>query len=156
MTYNTETMTGFEWAFASQLISEGMIDDALKVATAIRQRFDGQRRNPWNEFECGNNYARSMAAFGLLPALLGFRYDAGAGMIGFSPKVANLSCFWALGELWGNFIQNDNHIRIEIKHGSFLLKQLAMDGNVRVLQHNDAPATLPLQLHAGDTIELDM
>ena len=31
--------------------------------TTIRQCYDGTRRSPWNEIECGDYYARAMAAF---------------------------------------------------------------------------------------------
>ncbi|MBR7127174.1 MAG: hypothetical protein IKD09_01150 [Lentisphaeria bacterium] len=64
LTYNSETMTGFEWAYATHLLSMGMTKKSFEVATAIRKRFDGKKRNPFNEFECGSNYTRSMASMG--------------------------------------------------------------------------------------------
>ena len=79
ITYNSETMTGFEYAFAVQLAAEGFVDQAIEVTQAIRDRFDGRKRNPWNEIECGSNYARSMTAYGLIPALSGFTYDRRKG-----------------------------------------------------------------------------
>ena len=33
------------------------------VVTDCRNRQDGTRRSPWNEIECGDHYARAMAAF---------------------------------------------------------------------------------------------
>ena len=33
-----------------------MVEQGLEVVQAIRDRFDGFK-NPWNEIECGNNYA---------------------------------------------------------------------------------------------------
>ena len=38
-------------------------EEAVRVIRGVRDRYDGKKRNPYNEMECGNNYARSMAAF---------------------------------------------------------------------------------------------
>ncbi|MBR2428065.1 MAG: hypothetical protein IKB16_15135, partial [Lentisphaeria bacterium] len=51
--YNSEMMNGFEWAFASHLLLLGEYGKAAEIASAIRDRYDGSKRNPWNEFECG-------------------------------------------------------------------------------------------------------
>ena len=156
LTYHTETMTGFEWAFASQLAEEGMVEEALEVAAAIRYRFDGRRRNPWNEFECGSNYARSMAAYGMLPALSGFRYDRGAGMLGFAPKWPEFSGFWAIGELWGVFSLQGSRARLELRHGEFLLQRLEFTQTITALRHNGNTVTLPILLHPSDVLEIDL
>ena len=34
----------------------------------IRSRFDGRRRNPFDETECGHHYARALAAWSVLQA----------------------------------------------------------------------------------------
>ena len=72
ISYCEETMTGFEYSFAGLLLSRGLIEDGLKVVKAVRDRYDGKKRNPWNEIECGSNYVRSMASFALIPILSGF------------------------------------------------------------------------------------
>jgi len=54
---------------------------------AVRDRHDGRRRNPWNEVECGNHYARSLASWGLVVALAGADYDAHAGTLTFRPRL---------------------------------------------------------------------
>ena len=65
-------MTGFEWALATHLAWRGLVREAEKVAAAVRARYDGAKRNPWNEIECGSNYARAMAdPFGAPPCLAG-------------------------------------------------------------------------------------
>ncbi len=60
-------MTGFEYQVASHMIQEGLVHEGLQIVRSVRERFDGERRNPWNEFECGSNYARAMASYALLP-----------------------------------------------------------------------------------------
>ena len=33
------------------------------VLTDARNKYDGTRRSPWNEIECGDHYTRPMAGF---------------------------------------------------------------------------------------------
>ena len=115
ITYCEETMHGFEYAFAGLLMSRGLLDEAHAVVRAVRERYRGHNRNPWNEIECGSNYARSMASFAFLPILSGFTFDLPRGKIGFAPLVAkeNFSCLWSLGTAWG---------RVEIKKGSTVIE----------------------------------
>jgi len=66
--YFGEVMTGFEYVAAAEMVFQGMDTDAVKVVKAIRDRHDGLKRNPFNEPECGHNYARSMASWNVLLA----------------------------------------------------------------------------------------
>ena len=43
--YYTEIMTGFEYSTAAHMIYEGQIESGLKVFKAIRDRYDGYKRN---------------------------------------------------------------------------------------------------------------
>ncbi|MDH4180347.1 MAG: non-lysosomal glucosylceramidase, partial [Armatimonadota bacterium] len=81
--YSSETMNGFEYAAAAHMIQRGMLKQGMQVVAAVRERYDGERRNPWNEFECGSNYARSMASYALLNAFSGFTFDMPRGLVGF-------------------------------------------------------------------------
>lgn len=102
--YCEETMTGFEYSFAGLLMSRGFISDGLKVTGAVRDRFDGKKRNPWNEFECGSNYARSMASYALIPLLCGFEFDLPHGYIGFNPYIkSNFKSVWSVDGAYGTF-----------------------------------------------------
>ena len=58
ITYAQETMHGFEYQAAGHMIQEGMLAEGVELVRAVRDRYDGSRRNPWNEIECGSNYAR--------------------------------------------------------------------------------------------------
>ena len=66
--YFCEVMTGFEYVAAAEMVFQGMDSDAVKVVKAVRDRHDGLKRNPFNEPECGHNYARSMASWNVLLA----------------------------------------------------------------------------------------
>ena len=86
--YAEETMHGFEYQAAGHLILNGMVKEGVAMVKAVRDRYDGERRNPWNEIECGSNYARSMASYALLNVLSGFQFDMVRQEIGFHPAHA--------------------------------------------------------------------
>ena len=102
--YGEETMTGFEYAFAGLLCARGRVEDGIKVVKAVRDRFDGKKRNPWNEFECGSNYARSMASYALIPILSGFEFDMPNKYLGFNPYIKDeFKSIWSIDGAWGEF-----------------------------------------------------
>ncbi len=71
----------------SHLIEAGLVREGLEIVKALRSRYDGSVRNPWNEYECGNYYARAMASFALLGSLSGFRYSAVDRILHFGPQL---------------------------------------------------------------------
>ena len=126
--YCEECMTGFEYSFAGLLISERFTEEGLAVIRAIRDRYDGEKRNPWNEIECGSNYARPMASFSLLPIFSGFEFDVPNKHIGFSPVLTGkFKCMWSLGCGWGDFVKSDNLCKIVIADGALELKSITLD-----------------------------
>jgi len=105
--YSDEVWTGVEYQVAVHLIYEGMTEEGLELVRAVRARHDGYRRNPFNEVECGHHYVRSMASWGLLPALSGYTADLPRGVIRFEPAVhaERFSCFWSNARAWGVYTQ---------------------------------------------------
>lgn len=103
LTYSTETMTGFEYQAAVHMLQEGMYEEGKSIIEAIRDRYDGVKRNPWNELECGSNYARSMASYSLLLTCSGFEYDGVRKRIGFLPlkRKATVSSYFSAVNLHG-------------------------------------------------------
>lgn len=126
--YANETMTGFEYAFAGLLMSRGFLKEGLQVVKAIRDRYDGKKRNPWNEIECGSNYARSMASYALLPILSGFRFDMTRGYLAFRPKVNGdiFRCFWSVDSGYGTYSQTDKEICLTVLEGFVRLTSLGI------------------------------
>lgn len=127
--YCEETMHGFEYAFAGLLFAAGRYRDGIKVVKAVRDRYDGQKRNPWNEIECGNNYARSMASFAFLPILSGFSFHLPKKYIGFSPVVnrEDFKTMFSLGTGWGTFSMKEGKAVIRMQEGSLTLEQIGLD-----------------------------
>ncbi len=105
--YCDEVWTGIEYQVAAHLIYEGFVDEGLTIVKSVRDRHNGYKRNPWNEVECGHHYARSMASWGVLTALTGFRCDLVNKKLYFSPKLNtdNFTAFWSCGTAWGTFEQ---------------------------------------------------
>ena len=107
--YTEETMHGFEYAFAGLLMKNGFHEEAVKVVKAVRDRYDGKKRNPYNEIECGGHYARSMASFALIPIAAGFIFDLPERKIGFDPlksewdKEKGFGTFWSVDGAYGTF-----------------------------------------------------
>jgi len=97
--YFTEVMTGFEYTAAVGMLYEGQIEEGLRVISAIRARYDGERRNPFDEAECGHHYARAMASWAAVLALTGFRYSGVNGTMTFAPREG--AHFWSTGYAWG-------------------------------------------------------
>jgi len=98
-----------------------MIKEGLAVVKAVRDRYDGISRNPWNEIECGHHYARAMSSWSLLLALSGYRYSAPSRELGFHPVInaENFRVLYTTGSAWGSYAQKlaagklDAEIRVE-------------------------------------------
>ncbi|MHA6484955.1 GH116 family glycosyl hydrolase [Paenibacillus sp. strain BS8-2] len=127
--YADECMNGFEYQAAAHMIYEGFVDEGLNAVKAVRARYDGEKRNPWNEFECGSNYVRSMSSYALLIALSGFEYDMTKQHIGFNPKImrGDYRTFWSLNEGWGAFSYQPGHLILEVKSGHLDVRSFASD-----------------------------
>jgi len=127
--YSQETFHGVEYAFGSMLFDAGDAERGTKVFRAVRDRYRGHNRNPWNEMECGSNYARSMASYGGLLALSGFRFDMTAGRIAFDPKVQSdgrFKCFWAVSRGWGDVLIEDGRLTLTLLGGTIELSRIGL------------------------------
>ena len=74
--YSDEVWTGIEYQVASHLMMFGRVNEGLEIVRCCRARYDGVRRNPFNEYECGHWYARAMSSYALIQGYSGLRYDA--------------------------------------------------------------------------------
>ena len=134
--YSDEVWCGIEYQVASHLIYEGLVEEGLSIVKGVRDRHDGERRNPWNEFECGSHYARSMASWGVLTALSGYEFDATQGRLGFTPRFQGeaFSVFWSLDSGWGSYAQRLENgcaeISLSVAYGELSLRALHL-GSIR-------------------------
>ncbi len=145
--YADEIFSGMEYALAGVLIATGHEAEALDVMRTARARYDGERRNPWDDAECGHNYVRSMSAFALLPLTAGFTADLSKGEMTFDPKTATrpFKAFWCVGTAWGEFQLEENRAELRLLGGHIDLAALRLPfaarmTNVRV-DGADVPST---------------
>ena len=123
--YFAEAMTGFEYCAAVGMLYEGMTDDGLKCIKSIRDRFDGAKRNPFSEPECGHHYARSMASWAGILALSGFHYSAVDRHITFTNVPGNY--FWSTGYAWGMCeVKADGTAKLTVLKGDLPLDKITV------------------------------
>jgi non-lysosomal glucosylceramidase len=128
--YADEAWPGIEYQVAGHMIYEGLVDEGLSIVKGVRDRHRGDRRNPWDEFECGHHYARSMASYAVLTGLSGFSYNGVTQRMGFAPRIYadNFRAFWSVGGGWGQFSQkagkSGRRASVDVKYGSLALSEL--------------------------------
>jgi len=128
--YFNECMTGFEYQVAGHMIWEGMLMEGLAVARMIHDRYHASRRNPWNEVECGDHYARAKASYGVYLAACGYGYHGPKGYLAFAPRLTpdDFRAAFTVAEGWGTFSQKRDgatqQSAIELKQGRLRLRTL--------------------------------
>jgi uncharacterized protein (DUF608 family) len=129
--YSDEVWTGIEYQVASHLIEEGFVEEGLTIVRAARSRYDGRTRNPWNEYECGNWYARAMSSYALLGALSGFRYSAVARTLHLAPKLDTLpfNCIFSTASGFGTVTLDAKHVTVHVIEGELILGKLVLTRN---------------------------
>ena len=126
-------MTGFEYALAALMIHNGIICEGERIVRTVRERYDGEKRNPYNEIECGSNYARSMASFALLPIYSGFRYDMTKKYIGFFPVRGEIGrYFFSVQNTWGTVRLEENMQQLRIEGDALELREYGTHAASRV------------------------
>lgn len=130
--YSDEVWTGIEYQVAAGLIYEGLVDEGLSIVTALRDRHDGVARNPWNEFECGDHYARAMASWSVLLALSGQQYDGRTGRLTVKPAIEpkDFKCIYTASDAYGTWQQQLTNkqfrLRVTAEAGTVKLRELAV------------------------------
>lgn len=130
--YYTEVMTGFEYYLAVHLLQEGRRRDGLQVVRDIRARYDGRKRNPFDEAECGHHYARALASWGLVPAVSGFFYSALDGTFALAGTTQRIRWPWAAAGAWGTveLVPRRRHtkVMITVDHGRIKIARVKLNG----------------------------
>lgn len=124
--YFAESMSGFEYTAAIGMLYEGQTANGLKCIQSIRNRFDGEKRNPFDEPECGHHYARAMASWTAVLALSGFQYNAAAAAMQFNGTPGQW--FWSNGYAWGICSISNKSVKLEVLYGSVSLRKLGLTG----------------------------
>jgi len=126
--YFTEVMTGFEYTAAIGMLYESQVDNGLQCIKNIRDRYDGRKRSPFDEAECGHHYARAMASWAAVLALTGFSYSGVENTMTFAPKDGTF--FWSNGYAWGSCsLQRKKKgvsVELSVLHGELALSRFVL------------------------------
>ena len=124
--YYTEVMTGFEHTVAVGMLYEGQTEEALKTIQDVRNRYDGKKRNPYDEAEFGHHYARAMMAWGGVLATSGFHYSGVEKSMSFTAKPGTY--FWSNGYSWGTCEVKNKEAVLKVLFGELELKSFSLEG----------------------------
>ncbi len=131
--YRDEVWTGIEYQVANHMAWEGMLTEALAICRAAHDRYHPSKHNPFNEIECGDHYARAMAAWGMITSLAGFEYHGPRGHFGFAPRLKpeDFKSAFTAAEGWGTIAQQRQGgrqvDRVAVKWGQVKVKTLAVE-----------------------------
>ncbi|MBS1722888.1 MAG: hypothetical protein JSS66_08045 [Armatimonadetes bacterium] len=135
--YRDEVWTGIEYQVAGNMVWDGLVEEGLSICKAIHERYHPAKRNPYNEIECSDHYARALASWGVFTALSGFTYHGPKGQIGFAPRVTpdNFRSAFTAAEGWGTFSQTvasgKQTDTIKLLHGTLSLNEISLDTKVK-------------------------
>ena len=133
--YADEVWTGIEYQVAAHLIHEGLVEEGVRLVGAVRARHTGGNRNPWDEFECGHHYARSLSSYALLPALGGFDYSAEAAQLRLAPRLPGpFRSFFSVPAAWGTVEVDGGAVRVAVLEGRLPVRELRVRGQSVPLQ----------------------
>jgi hypothetical protein len=130
--YFHECMSGFEHQVAAHMMAEGMVEEALVLTRVIHDRYHAAKRNPFNEIECSDHYARAMASHGTFLTACGFEYHGPLGRLSFDPKLGadQFHAPFVTAEGWGKFSQarteTSMQASVKLNHGKLVLHKLGL------------------------------
>lgn len=125
-------MSGFEHQVAAHMMAEGMVEEALVLTRSIHDRYHAHKRNPFNEIECSDHYARAMASYGTFISACGFTYHGPKGHIGFNPRISpqKFKAPFTVAEGWGTYTQerqNNKQVHtLLMKFGTVKLRRISL------------------------------
>jgi non-lysosomal glucosylceramidase len=125
--YYSESWTGLEYLAAAHMLFAGMTREGVEAVTNVRARYDGERRNPWDEPECGHHYARAMSSWSTLLAASGFRYHGGEQSVTIK-AVPGFRCFWSTASGWGIFRVTAAGAVLRVEHGTLPVRTASVNG----------------------------
>ncbi len=175
--YFNECWTGFEYQVAGHMLYEGLVDEALTIVKTVDDRYSATRRNPYNEIECSDHYARAMSSYGAYTGACGFKYHGPKGELSFDPAWSkeNFRAAFIAAEGWGSYEQKStgrkHSFRLSLNHGKLKLNKLSLPASdasksLRVtvngkavkatMKASDIAFTEGLTLKAGDVLTVEM
>jgi uncharacterized protein (DUF608 family) len=131
--YRDEVWTGIEYQVAGHMVWEDLLDEALVIVRTVHERYDKAPRNPFDEIECGDHYARAMASWGVFTALSGYAYHGPSGRLAFAPRLGSehFKAAFTAAEGWGSYEQRRGAANLDatvsLAKGQLKLTRLTLD-----------------------------
>ncbi|MEX2335881.1 MAG: GH116 family glycosyl hydrolase [Fulvivirga sp.] len=126
--YSNEVWTGIEYQVASHLMLMGKVEEGLEIVRACRNRYNGKVRNPFNEYECGNWYARAMSSYGMIQGLTGVRYDAVDKTLHIDSKIGDFTTFLSTETGFGTVSLEGGKPAVKMVHGNLEVEKVMVSG----------------------------
>lgn len=162
--------SGIEFAFASSLLENGMVEEAMELSGNIDQRHFLAGRI-FNHEECGEHYYRAMSSWSLLLSASGFKLDVPKGTVTFVPPVESITAPWFSPSGFGHFQKQPKTFELKCIYGeiSFYklilnieadIKQVLLDGeainftSIREGKHIIIKSDKKIELKPGMTVRI--
>ncbi|ACQ79968.1 protein of unknown function DUF608 [Beutenbergia cavernae DSM 12333] len=125
--YCDEVWSGVEYEVAAHCLLEGLTAEGRAILDGLWARHDGSRRNPFNEIECGDHYARSMAGWSVLEAVTGQVWDAQTRTLRVR-RPSRDGAWWpvVLDSGWGRVVRDGDDVRLDAWHGDLRVAELVL------------------------------
>jgi len=128
--YSDEVWTGFEYQVAAHLMFAGFLEKGLEIVRTARKRYDGTKRNPFDEYECGHWYGRALSCYGLLYGLTGLRYDAIEKKLYLKPQIkGDFKVFFSTDSGWGIAGIKNKKPFVKILYGSVEVEKIIIENH---------------------------
>ena len=149
--YFSEVMSGFEYTAAAGMIYEGLEQEGLHCVQNIRARYDGHKRNPFDEAECGHHYIRALSSWATGIAWTGFHYSAISKIFRVNNRPG--TWFWCNGYAWGQYQIEAQRIHLTVLYGVLAISEfVVVDAGRKLFSANtvlDAGASLTFDLESS-------
>ena len=122
--YSDGIWTGIEYQAASHMLPLGMKNECMSIVKGIINRYDGQYRNPFDEYECGHWYGRALSSYALLQAYTGIRFDNETKTLYGNFHKNNFKSFIAADSGFGNLIVTNGKPILKIVKGTIKIKKI--------------------------------
>lgn len=126
--YSTEVWTGIEYQVASHLMLNGKVEEGLEIVRTCRNRYKGDVRNPFDEYECGHWYARAMSSYGMIQGLTGVKFDAVDKVLYIDSRIGDFTAFLSTETGFGNVGLKNNKPFLKVMYGKIVPDKVMVSG----------------------------
>ena len=155
--------TGVEFAVASHMIYEGLVDEGLRILKDVHERYV-KGGHYWNQVEWGAHYMRPMSSWSVIIAIEGLLYDRLRGKLRVEPRInkENFKWIFTVPGAWGSVrhIVSDKEqtLSIELMKGGLEVHSIVLERvgesikEVKVTIDGSEVKVNKVRVHEGEVI----